>query len=532
MECKDFVSPDAYHTENELLKAIKKKNNYSLEGNISSSKALLRRQVGRNGDNLYDLLVRLISNLLDNTPPNVVEHFEEYCRLAKIDFLSPDRLLLHPFDLPHVNDSTVQKQVKLAKQTLKALAQIEIENVCHHTKLSLFVQRSLNMMGLDLPRGYDYFISAKIDEIFRNNRNVKSCEFWGIVRSLGCDYYVLEVELRDKSVEYCEHRGVIGTHPEIITNIIDGVLEITLQQTKSLSLLPLLTSESLDDLTQWVMNEILSQLQLVDREIEEQQCRLDIASLLTELIERLPSQSSSEASSSTMLTDPCATSRLSVHSTASLLRNRLERIQLESRLNNRKYWVSENPRTKPWQELPDITMDQLESTEGLRVFLRGNLEAPVPHIVKQFNGVEKNLLRALICRISSHRDCHIDASETNISLVRCLSGMFRSITGYNQELLQERAERWWERKEQGMKYWISETWPGLCAFPDGEQFRCYYIGWALEKRNNWYCPIVCIPKMACEYEQATLRNSDISQRTEDLNCDDVLSRTSTRSSFH
>ncbi|XP_052895454.1 uncharacterized protein LOC128302628 [Anopheles moucheti] len=531
MACKDFVSRDAYRTEQELLKSIKKKENYSLESNFSGSKALLRRQVGRNGDNLYDLLVRLVSNLLDNTPPNVVDHFEEYCRLAQIDFLSPDRLFLNPFDQPRENDSTVQKQALLAKQTLKALTQIEYENGCHYTKLSLFVDRGLKMMGLDLPRGYDYFISTQIDQTLHNNSNLKSCEFWGVVRSLGCDYYVLETELRDKSVEYCKYRGVVGTHPEIITNIIDGVLERTLKQTKSLSILPQLTAESLDDLTQWVMNDILDQLQLVDREIEEQFCRLHVASLLTELVDRLSCMSSSESedSFSGMVTDPCATSHLSVHSTASMLRIRLERIQLENRLNNRKYWVSENPRTKPWQELPDVTLEQLEATEGLRVFLSGNLEAPVPHIVKQFNGLEKNLLRALICRISSHRDCHLDASETNISLVRCLSGMFFSMTGYNQELLQERAERWWERKEQGMQYWTSETWPGLCTFVDGEQFRCYYIGWALEKQNNWYCPIVRIPQMACEYEDVPFRNSDISQQFEDLNFDDVCSETSSKS---
>ncbi|XP_053667245.1 uncharacterized protein LOC128716351 [Anopheles marshallii] len=532
MECKDFVPRDAYRTEEELLKSIKTNENYSLESNFTSSKALLRRQVGRNGDNLYDLLVRLVSNLLDNTPSNVVDHFEEYCRLTQNDFLSPDRLFLHPFDQPREKGRTLQKQAILAKQTLKILTQIEHEKGCHYTKLSLFVNRGLNMMGLDIPRGYDYFISTQIDQTLHNNSNVKSCEFWGIVRSLGCDYYVLEAELRDKSVEYCECRGVIGTHPEIITNIIDGVLERTLKQTKSLSILPQLTAESLDDLTQGVMKDILAQLPLVDREIEEQYCRQHIASLLAELIDRLScmsSERSSEDSSSGMVVDPCATSHLSIHSTASMLRIRLERIQLENRLNNRKYWVSENPRTKPWQELPDITLEQLEATEGLQVFLRGNLEAPVPHIVKQFNGLEKNLLRAQVCRISSHRDCHLDASETNISLVRCLSGMFFSMTGYNQELLQERAERWWERKEQGMQYWTSETWPGLCTFIDEEKFRCYYIGWAQEKRNNWYCPIVRIPEMASEYEDVPLRNSDISQRIEDLNFDDVVSITSSKS---
>ncbi|XP_050077511.1 uncharacterized protein LOC126564492 [Anopheles maculipalpis] len=535
MECRDFVSREPYRSEKELLKSIKKKQKYSLENNLSNCKALLRRQVGRNGDNLYDLLTRLVSNLLDTTPPDAVDHFEEYCRLSKIDFLSPDRRFLHSFEQHKKNDCTVQKQALLAKKTLTALAAVENENVCYHSKLRLFVQNGLNTMGLDLPRGYDYFISAQIAQTLRNNPNATSCEFWGIVRTMTSAYYVLEANLRDKSVEYCQYQGVIGKHPEIITDIIDTVLEKTLHQTRSLSILPKLTAESLENLAQTMVNELLAKLQLVDKEIEEQYCRLDIASLLTVLIERLPcisSAGSSEESFSAMLTDPCASSRSSVQSTASMLRIRLERIQLETRLNSRKYWVCENPRTKPWQELPDTSLEQLEASEGLRIFLRGNLEASVPHIVKKFYGVEKNLLRAIICKISSHRDCHIDGSETNISLVRCLSGMYFFGTGYSQELLQERAERWCERKEQGMQYWQSETWPGLCTFNDGEQFRCYYSGWGMERGNNWYCPIVRVPKMACEYEDTPARNSDISQRSnEENNIGDVLSKISSRDSL-
>uniref|UniRef100_A0A182NUK6 Uncharacterized protein n=1 Tax=Anopheles dirus TaxID=7168 RepID=A0A182NUK6_9DIPT len=306
-------------------------------------------------------------------------------------------------------------------------------------------------MGWDLPRGYDYFISAEIERTLRYNPNAKSCQFWGVVRSLCCDYYILEVEHREKSIEYCAYRGVIGMHPEIITDIIDGLLEGTVQHAKSLSnvdALSDLSPESLEELVRCVMKDTLNKLELVD---------------------------------------------------TSMLRIRLERIQLEARLNNRTFKVSANPRTKPWQELPPITLQQLEATEGLRVFLIGNLEAPVPNIVKPFDGLEKNLLRAQISKISAHRDSHIDGSETNISLVKCLSGTYGSVIGYNQELLQERVECWSERKEHGMQYWLSETWPGLGTFNDGHQFRCFYIGWALERQNSWYSPVVRIPKMMNEY---------------------------------
>nr|XP_040235695.2 uncharacterized protein LOC120957514 [Anopheles coluzzii] len=522
MEYKDFAPNEVYHTEKELLECLKRKDNYSLESNLSSSKALLRRQVGKNGDNLYDLLVRLVTNLLENAPADAVDHFEEYCRLAKIDFLNPD-----PFPLPgRRDDSALLKQAQLAKQTLQALTQIEDESVSNHSKLTVLIHRGLNTIGWDLPRGYDYFISAQIERTLRDHPRAVSCEFWGILRSLHCDYYVLEVELREKSVDYCAYRGVIGERPEIVTDIIEIVLDKTLQQSSE-DILQHLTAESLEDLAQSAMKHIVDKLQLVDREIEEQYCRLDMETMFTELIDRLSCISGEPSSdeSSTMLTDPCAASRLSVHSTASMLRIRLERLQLESRLNKRMFLVSQNPRTQPWHVLPDITLEQLEATEGLRIFLQGNLDAPVPQIVKPFDGVEKNLLRALVCKISSHRDCHINGSETNLSLVRCLSGMYSSVVGYNQELLQERAERWWERKEQALQYWLSETWPGLCTFNDGEQFRCFYVGWGLERRTNWYCPIVRIPKMAREYEEQC--NSVVSQHSEDLLFDDNSSSNST-----
>uniref|UniRef100_A0A182JX31 Uncharacterized protein n=1 Tax=Anopheles christyi TaxID=43041 RepID=A0A182JX31_9DIPT len=479
MEGKEFFMRGVYHSEKELLECIKKKDEYSLECNLYSFKALLRQKVVQK------------------------------------------------------DDSTVSKKIQLAKHTLKALTQIENETIANHAHLAVLIHGGLNAVGWDLPRGYDYFINAQIERTLRHHPRAKSCQLWGIVRSLCCDYYVLEVELREKSVEYCATRGVIGERPEIVTDIIDVLLEKTLQKSKSqgsLDILQNLTAESFQSLVQSAIKDIIAKLQLVDREIEEEYCRIDMELLLTELIDRLSciSDEPSSEESSLMLTDPCATSRTSVDSTPSMLRIRLERLQIESRLNKRTFLVSQNPRTQPWHVLPDITLEQLEATDGLRVFMQGNLEAPVPQIVKPFDGMEKNLLRALICKISSHRDCHLNGSETNLALVKCLSGMYSSVIGYNQELLQERAERWWERKEQSLQYWLSEMWPGLCTFNDGEQFRCFYVGWGLERRTSWYCPIVRIPKMMHEYEEGGCKSVD-SLESEDLHIDDISSKTTSLS---
>uniref|UniRef100_A0A182JFU1 Uncharacterized protein n=1 Tax=Anopheles atroparvus TaxID=41427 RepID=A0A182JFU1_ANOAO len=321
---------------------------------------------------------------------------------------------------PKQPDASAQKQYTHAQHILNALTQIKTEKIRLHPELSLLIKRGLNPMGRDLPYGYDYFISAQISRTQRNDSEVKSCQFWGVVRALGCDYYILELEHREKSVDYCAQR------------------------------------------------------------------------------------------------DPCAgeTHHTTKESTATLHRGRLERLQVEVRLNSRSYLVSENPCTKPWQRLPPVTMEQLKAVEGLRVFLAGNLKAKVRQVGQPFDGLEENLLRALIAKISAYRDGHIDASETNISLVKCLSGMYGSVTGFNHELLLERSEHWCERNEHGLQYWSSETWPGLSAFIDGEQFRCCYFGWGLERLTHWYSPIVRIPEMQEEYVAELNQNGDYKQDTE------------------
>ncbi|XP_053673499.1 uncharacterized protein LOC128723759 [Anopheles nili] len=527
MDSNENNESNMHRTESELLESIKKKGIYSLEANVSSSKALLRRQVGRNGDNLYDLLVRLISNLLDNPQADTVDHFDEYCRLAKIEFLSKDHRFLRSLAQTVPADDVANKQSWLARQTLQALTQIERKNIRCCPEFNHGIRYSMKLMGWDLPRGYDYFISCQINQVLCSKEDVQSCRFWGIIRSLCCDYYILEVEHREKSVDYCAYQGVIGRHPEIITDILDGLLKATLERTKSQSSLDVLQDlsvASLENLTQCFMVDLLKKLEIVDSEIEKEHCRMDMDALITELIEHLSiSLHPSEETISALSTDPCASSGLSEECTASWLRIQLERVQLESRLNSCTFLVSENPRTKPWQELPRVTLDQLQATEGLRVFLVGDLVAPVASVVKPFDGVEKNLLRALIAKISAHRDGHINGSETNISLVRCLSGTYGSVIGYHQELLQERVERWCERNEQGMKYWLSEIWPGLCTFPDREQFCSIYIGWGIEKQNTWFSPIVRVPKLMDEYDGAVLDDSKLSKTSCNKSFNEALS---------
>ena len=58
------------------------------------------------------------------------------------------------------------------------------------------------------------------------------------------------------------------------------------------------------------------------------------------------------------------------------------------------------PVSGPWIPLPDVTPRQIEVARSIRRFFTGNLDAPVP-CHPAFPGLEKEYLRAQICRISA-----------------------------------------------------------------------------------------------------------------------------------
>ncbi|XP_058056460.1 uncharacterized protein LOC131207847 [Anopheles bellator] len=482
-----------YRLEADLLEAIRKKTKVSHAECIENSKARLRRSVGRNGDNLYDLLVRLISKLLDN-PPSAVDLFEEYCRLAKAEFLLPDHR--RSFAVPN------QKQIMLAKRTLDALNQIESGRSRCRQELNPLFLHELNSMGYTLPYGFDYFISSEMDRMVRSDENVK---FWGVMRSLGCDYFVLELEHSEKSMEGTINRNGTERSSEMISEIISALLEASTARASTEDLSEKASCEmedSVENVTLTTILNVLGRLELIDSEVELEYCRNDIDHLLSELIDGLYGIAPGKKESWSSLGDGSILDRHdhSAASTETLLRFRLERLQLEGRLNSHSFLVSEDPSTRSWYRLPDVTLKQLEGTECMRRFLTGNLKSTVRGKTDVFWGLEENLLRVLIAKITAHRDGNIEGSETNLALLKNMCGTFGSKIGYDHELGHDHADRWHERNELGMQYWASENWPGLCAFSTGFHFRGCYFGWGLENQKYWHNSVVRIPSIMKEYD--------------------------------
>jgi len=67
--------------------------------------------------------------------------------------------------------------------------------------------------------------------------------------------------------------------------------------------------------------------------------------------------------------------------------------------NKYTYWVTQNFESGTWIQLPNVTSEQVVIARQFKRLFTGNLEAAVPSY-PPFPGVEKNLLRAQIARIS------------------------------------------------------------------------------------------------------------------------------------
>jgi len=68
--------------------------------------------------------------------------------------------------------------------------------------------------------------------------------------------------------------------------------------------------------------------------------------------------------------------------------------------NKYAYWVSQSIEACEWIKLPNVTMSQIVTARLTKKLLTGSLDAPVA-AYPPFDGVEKNLLRAQIARISA-----------------------------------------------------------------------------------------------------------------------------------
>ncbi|XP_050087417.1 uncharacterized protein LOC126572274 isoform X2 [Anopheles aquasalis] len=488
--------PGTYQFEADLVNKFKAKNRISLEKYGSIAKTQLQQNVGRNGDNLFCLLARLITKLLDEASTvGVVDLFEEYCRQVKADFFSPCQPRLRP---GAIEEAANAKRILMARQTLEALDQMESEKTAWRPPGNQLFVRELNAMGFGLPRGMDYFICAEMDRRVHTDPHVKLCQFWGIVRALRCDYYILELEHHDQGASSSSQwpASTSARNSEIVSGIISSLLgqgSVTPEEAWSSAdeLAMVETEASLKEITLPVVLDILNDLNLTESSLELTRYRKDVDVLLTEVINRLSCISietlESQLETPSMVEETREREALPVKSTESLLRARLERLQLEARLNKNTFLVSENPRSKPWHVLPNVTIDQIQQSESTpRLLVGPDLQAPVSQ--GSFAGLEENWLRARIAKISTYRDGNIDGSATNLSLAKCLSGLYGSTTEFDQELVGELAERWYERKEFGMQYWMSVKWPGLCAFNAESQFHCRYFGCGLEKQREWFTP--------------------------------------------
>lgn len=106
-------------------------------------------------------------------------------------------------------------------------------------------------------------------------------------------------------------------------------------------------------------------------------------------------------------------------------------------VNKNAYWVSQNIEGGDWTRLPDATMAQIVTARLTKKLLTGDLAAPV-NSFPPFDGVESNLLRVQIARISAATsispDGYFTLSEEEVPLVvsadnETINGTFPKASG-------------------------------------------------------------------------------------------------------
>uniref|UniRef100_A0A1Q3FTH8 Uncharacterized protein n=1 Tax=Culex tarsalis TaxID=7177 RepID=A0A1Q3FTH8_CULTA len=429
----------------------------SLESALSSARILLQSQIGDNGDNAYTLLMRLISRILSETSGDVVDFFEEYCRLVKRGhFVEAD------VEVRDVKGAEHGHRVEVAKRVLAYVKTLEGgEKLPTVTVSSVLQQVPLwSQMGFALPPSTDYFIDRKL-ETLAAGENVRNVRFWGVIRGMTADYYVLEVE-RD-NLEALKLELELDTEKyQIAKEVISGLIWGTI------------SDESL--VHDWCGAESMA-MEMFERILEtaippntdEELARTVAVPVMDGLLEEAIEEAQEpEVELSVMGSLDVVSCNATVNS-SELSLNQVKFVALktllEVKLNVVQYVVSPDLTRDSWVTLPGVTLDKIKASRDLRSYFKGN---PDPQ--------EQAYLRAVLTRITLDRFDGSPPEESTSPRLLCNRdvAVFYKATGLPKgtwtvkECCDKLPRVVWRR---------SSLWPG--SFTYGAEH--VYFGWGQEE---------------------------------------------------
>ncbi|KXJ68568.1 hypothetical protein RP20_CCG002697 [Aedes albopictus] len=438
-------------------KSLRDERSLSIENALINARNILQAHIGENGDNLFTLLMRLISRILAEKPGNAVDLFEEYCRLVKQGhFIHPDLKLRDEKGVEN------ERKVEFARSVQQKIRSME-----HLHSAPMWSQ-----IGFTLPPSMDYFVDRQM-ELLRATDGAKQVLFWGVVHTLCGSYYVIEVE-RDSFEAVQLELQLNQEKTEIARDVIEGLLRATVSDDTIIS--DWCGAESM------VMEMIDQILEFaIPPDTDEQLATAVAVPLLDRIVEQAIDEAQEPEVELSVMGSLDVISCNATMASSDMSLNQLKfasaKALLEVKMNVFRYYVCCDPIEGAWNELPTgITLDKIVNSCSTKRYFKGNLES------KLANGlVERDHLRAILTRISMDRyaaaqSSSADEPPSNHQRSRLISerdvAVYYKATGFARD---------WHRMNneqipRSAGWRKSNTWPGSYAY--GRDF-FIYCGWGV-----------------------------------------------------
>ncbi|XP_058811528.1 uncharacterized protein LOC131676480 [Topomyia yanbarensis] len=445
----------------------------SLENALINSRNLLQSQIGENGDNMFALLMRLVSRILSEKSEHAVNLFEEYCRLVKQGhYIHPD------YKLRDVTGAERDRQVTFSKNLIRQVRSLEEcpDLSAAPTGEATIAQLSLlwSQIGFALPPTMDYFIDRQLERM-RCREQVKRVRFWGVIHNLSSDYYIIELERDDLEALRLE-REMSREKVVLAGDIITGLLRFCISDDSIVS--DWCGAESMvADMLDFILEDSIPPN--TDEDLARAVAVPTMDVLIREAVD-VAQEPEVELSVMGSLDVVSCSATMADRSELSLdgVKFAAAKMVLEVKLNALRYFVCRDPIGEDWVELPGVNLDKIKASCNVRSYFKGDLATPIRGSVgRKFLEREQDYLRAVLARITMDQVSR--RSESLLFSKRDVSVYYKE-TGFPSD--------WSVRELNGRQplpridWYRSNIWPGSFAF-DLDQI---YHGWGLEE-NAVFC---------------------------------------------
>lgn len=324
------------------------------DGEYVHAKAFLQKASSTTGENLYDHLSDVLNKILSERPQNVIDFFEEYSRKVK------ERRFKSGLD--HLEDIYVSKgryvlskklmellkPIKMEEQTTVDPADLELADMTQNDMLQLLLY--FEQVGLGLPKNEMFCLTVAMKKLV-HTEPISSIRFWGVIYGMYNNYYIVETELKEE--EYMRRNDNFNeeTQPNVIDeNVLSNSAEVAHKIYEE------------DEIT-LRLHQLAREQQLGGEESKFPRTLPPLPLNTYEKPPKIPPEPSGVG------------------------------------VNAKVYYVT-NDLTDSWEQLPDLTPEQIQVARQIYKSFTGKLDQEIL-TYPDFPGKERNYLRAQIARITA-----------------------------------------------------------------------------------------------------------------------------------